>query len=295
MKTSASVRTVVPTLALALAASAACAGVTSIDLSQYQLAGQFPLPSAASEASAVTFNWDTGTLFVLGDEGDAVVEVSTTGVQLSVMSLSGFDDTEGLTYTGGGQFVITEERLQDAYQFTYTGGGNAVRNTLPTASLGPTVGNIGIEGISYDPANGHFIAVKEKSPQQVLDVQIDFNASSATVADLFVPALGVLDLSDVQVLGTVPSLVGTPDGDNLLVYSQESSLLMEVTRAGVILSTFNFAALAGDAEGVTIDSNGVIYVVGEAPEMFVLVPVPAPGAMALLAVAGLTGARRRRR
>ncbi len=281
-------------LAVAALLASPVSVLAQLDLSQYQLAGRFPLPGTASEASAVTFNWDTGTLFVLGDEGDAVVEVSTTGVQLSLMSLTGFDDTEGLTYIGAGQFVIGEERLQDVYQLTYAAGGSAARAALPTASLGPTVGNIGIEGFSYDPRTGRYVAVKEKDPQQVLDAAVDFGAGTASVSDLFVPSLGVLDLSDVQVLATVPSLLGTADEDNLLIFSQESSMLLEVTRTGQVLSQFDFAALASDAEGVTIDSNGVIYVVGEAPEMFVLTPIPGPSGVLVLAGAALFAGRRRR-
>lgn len=285
-------------LSKALALSALMAlpvsALAQLDLSQYQLAGRFPLGSAASEASAVTFNWDTGTLFVVGDEGDAVVEVSTSGAQLSTMSLTGFDDTEGLTYIGGGQFVIVEERLQDVYRLTYAAGGSAARSALPTASLGATVGNVGIEGISYDPRTGRYVAVKEKMPQQVLDTSIDFAAGMASVSELFVPNLGVLDLSDVQVLATVPSLLGTADEDHLLIFSQESSMLLEVTRTGQVLSQFDFSALASDAEGVTIDANGVIYIVGEAPEMFVLTPVPGPSAVVVLAGAALFSSRRRR-
>ena len=91
----------------------------SIDLGQYTLAHTYALPViAAEEASAITYNWDTDSLFVLGDEGDALVEVSKTGVQLSVMTLTGFADTEGLTYVGGGKFVLTEERLRDAFRLT---------------------------------------------------------------------------------------------------------------------------------------------------------------------------------
>ncbi len=270
------------------------AAFAQLDLGQYQLSSRVPLPGSASEASAVTYNWDTGTLFVVGDEGEAIVEVSTSGVVLSTMSLTGFDDTEGLTYTGNGRFVIGEERLQDVYQLTYTAGGSVARGSLPAASLGPTVGNIGIEGFSFDPRDGHFIAVKEKDPQRVLDATVDFGAGTAVVADLFTPSLGVSDLSDVQVLATVPSFLGTADENNLLIFSQESALLLEVTRSGQVLSQFDFSALAGDAEGVTIDSNGVIYIVGEAPELFVLRPIPAPSAVLLLTGAALFTSRRRR-
>ncbi|MDV7389995.1 SdiA-regulated domain-containing protein, partial [Arthrospira platensis SPKY1] len=95
------------------------------------------------------------------------MEVDKTGRQLSVMTLSGFDDTEGITYVGSGRFAVTEERLQDAYLLTYSAGGSVSRASLPTASLGDTVGNVGVEGLSFDPVSGGFVFVKERAPQAV--------------------------------------------------------------------------------------------------------------------------------
>jgi uncharacterized protein YjiK len=254
-------------------ASAASAQVTSVNLAEYTMTAVVDLPAAqASEASAVAFNWDTGTLFILGDEGDAIAEVTAAGALVSSMALTGFDDTEGLTYTGNGTFVLVEERLQAAYRFVYTPGASIDRSALPSASLGATVGNVGLEGIAYDPRTGAFIVVKEKTPQLVRQATIDFAAASAVVTDLFTPALGVLDLSDVAVLATVPTLAGTPDQDNLLIFSQESALLLEVSRSGEVLGQFNFAPYSTSAEGVTIDANGVIYICDETPRLFVLTP-----------------------
>ena len=271
-----------------LAPATAMAAAPNIDLGMYKLVGTYALPAIpASEASAVTYNWDTDTLFVLGDEGDALVEVSKTGAQLSVMTLTGFDDTEGVTYTGNGQFVLTEERLQDAYQMTYVGGGSVDRSALLTSDLGPTVGNIGVEGISYDPLSGDFVYVKERLQQEVNHAQIVFGAAGTTavVNSLFVPDLGTSDLSDVQLLSIVPGLQGGDDADNLLIYSQESEILLEVDQAGSILSQFDFSSITDDAEGVTIDFDNTIYVVGEAPAMYVLQPVPLPAAAWLFASA----------
>lgn len=140
--------------------------------------------------------------------------------------------------------------------------------------------------------------MKEKTPQAVYQTAISFAlpiGPDINPPNLFDPTLlGVSDLSDVQVLATVPSLIGTASEDNLLIYSQESRLLMEVTRAGSILSSFDFSLIANDAEGVTIDAAGNIYVVGETPEMYVLTPIPAPGSLALFSATGLIATRRRR-
>ncbi len=289
--------------AVLLAPALAGAQVASLDLGNYRLTRQLALPAGpASEASAVTWNWDRDSLFVVGDEGNAIVEVDRNGTLLGSMSLSGFDDTEGLTYIGGGRFVVVEERLQDAYVLTYTAGGAISRSSLASASLGVTVGNVGLEGISYDPSTGQYIVVKEKTPQQVNAATINFGtgaSGTANVTSLFNPAsLGLSDLSDVQVLSTVldPS---SADYGNLLIYSQESARLLEVSRTGTVLSMYSLAGITDSAEGVTIDRNGTIYIVDEGPNMYVLtptpVPLPAAAWLLLSGVAGLAGFGRRKK
>jgi hypothetical protein len=282
---------------VSLLTSASFGVITSVNLANYQLDAVYSLPAGpASEASAVTFNPDTGTLFVLGDEGDDLVEVDLQGNEVSNMSLSGFDDTEGLTYIGNGQFVLAEERLQDLYRLTYTPDGSVSRNTLPSVSVGTTIGNQGIEGVSFDPVSSKYYAVKEKDPQAVYELVIDWDTLSINVSSLFTPNLSLLDLSDVQILSTVPSLVGTADQNNLLIYSQESRRLLEVAPDGSILSSFELTGV-GDAEGVSIDHDGTIYIVGETPALYVLKPVPEPAsvATALLGLLALKPRRNNRR
>lgn len=268
----------------------------AFSLSNYQLTSSYVIPKAsASEVSAVTWNWDTDTLFVVGDGATSVLEINKQGQALSSMSITGFADTEGLTYIGGNQFVIAEERLQDVSLFTYVAGGSVARSGVSSLSIGPTIGNIGIEGISYDRLSGNYITVKEKTPQAVYGTSLSFANSTISVSNLFDPiSLGVGDLSDVQALSNFTSLIGTSQQDNLLIYSQESARLLEVTRSGQVLSSINLGSIDANIEGVTIDSNGVIYLVNDvagtnaSPNfLYVLTtPVPEPQTHALM-LAGL--------
>src|SRR5262245_47927312 len=143
--------------------------VTSVDLSTYVRIGRFDLPEPtrtahppnsllAQEASAVTYDWDTDTLFVVGDGGTSVVQVTKIGQMIDSMTLApgpspqgtDFFDTEGITYVGAGKFVLMEERDRQANLFTYVAGGILHKTDAQTVKLGTTVGNIGLEGVSYD-------------------------------------------------------------------------------------------------------------------------------------------------
>ena len=156
-----------------------------VDLSRYVRVGRYNLPEPtrttppdstsllAQEASAVTYDWDTDTLFVVGDGGTSVVQVSKTGALIDSMTLAPgsspqgteFYDTEGVSYVGGGKFVLTEERYRQVNLFTYVAGATLHRADVQTVKLGTTIGNIGLEGVTYDPTTGHYIFVKEKEPE----------------------------------------------------------------------------------------------------------------------------------
>ncbi len=266
------------------------AQVSSVDLSSYSLTGTYLLPPGdfsqnpavinAHEASAVTYNWDSNTLFVVGDEGGNIVEVSLTGDLISKMAIFGFNDPEGLTYVGNGKLVLVEERNRDVYEINYAANTFLFKNSNLAIDLGNFVDNIGLEGISYDPRDNSYITVKEKSPQEVNLNTLDFTNNTASTSSLFDPALlSVADLADVQVLATVDSLDGTADENNLLIFSQESSLLLKTDRNGNVLGQFDFSGISSSAEGVTIDQQGTIYIVaenGSDPTLYVLSPPDEP-------------------
>lgn len=277
-----------------------------VDLSTYVRVGRYDLPvpngsnapvrsQLAEEVSAVTYNKDTDTLFIVGDEGTSIVQISKTGALIDSMSLASnaFDDTEGLTYVGNGQFVMIEERSRSAILFTYEADGTLTRDETQIVKLGTTVGNIGLEGISFDPLTDGYIIVKEKDPTSVFQTDVDFDAGTATngspstenATNLFNPAgLGVVDIADVFALSNVDS-----GDDTILILSQESARILEVDRAGNILSVMNLFSGTSDIsaveqghEGITMDDDGFIYVVSENggglgnPQVWVYAPATDP-------------------
>lgn len=317
------------TVALAALVSIAAQAATSLDLGNYRVSGTYGLDVLAGtsggisglEASAVAYARDRGSLFFVGDEGTGVVEVSLTGQTLGKMAFdwtgtgSTKHDTEGLTYLGGGVLVVGEERLFDAYRFNYVNGGTARLADAAVSLSDANVGNNGMEGISYDPRGaGSFVAIKQQDPQDILAGNLSFAAGLAGVSNvttLFDPALmGLATLSDVQTLSPVDALAGTAAADNLLVLSLGSRKLVEVTRTGQVLSSFDLSGVLPQnaIEGVTVDEKGTIYLVAEQIQDGILPPnpqsqlivltaaVPEPETWGMmLAGLGLLGAAARRR
>jgi uncharacterized protein YjiK/2',3'-cyclic-nucleotide 2'-phosphodiesterase (5'-nucleotidase family) len=280
-------------------------GATAIDLSTYVRVGRFglpeptrtPLPAGTAshnllcqEASAVTYNWDTDTLFISCDGGRSVTQVSKTGQLIDTMSLdlqtgapqgTAFYDPEGITYIGGGQFVMSEERDQQLVKFTYVAGTTLTRANSQTVDLGPFDDNTGTEGLSWDPPSSDFICLKEKAPIGVFRTSVNFTAGTSSIAppsvgneasNLFnTSLLGMTDVADVFAFSNIPSMVGQPQADNLLIVGQENARIVNISRSGSILSTLNLTADVGDAisaadmqhEGITMDRVGNIYVVNE--------------------------------
>jgi uncharacterized protein YjiK/methionine-rich copper-binding protein CopC len=278
---------------------------SSFDLANYVQTGRYSLPVGtglnllAEEASAVTYNKDTDTLFVLGDGGTSIVQVSKKGVLIDSMVLAQdaakpqgtyFYDPEGLAYLGNGKFALVEERYRQVNEFTYVANTTLPANTLTaagvrTVKLGTTIGNIGIEGVSYDPMTGGFIAVKESGPSGVFQTSLDFalgsasNGSATTVdsVNLFDPTkTGLSAHNDVFALSNIlPNTA--PDYSHIMILSAPDGKIVKMDRTGKLLGTLVVGAAAQN-EGMTMDAAGNIYVVSEVgggagrPELLVFSP-----------------------
>jgi hypothetical protein len=312
---------------VALIATTAAPAMAALDLSTYSVALQTGLDF--DEASGVAFNYDKNVLFVIDDEGDDAAEFSLAGLKLTADKFqSNYRDLEGVTYIGNGQYVMADERTETLalIQAVTTGTIGGLPSTVYTGTSqarkyaingGANIGNNGLEGVAYDPSTGQFFGVRQGGgggiTQAVYQVGVTFGTpTTGTTSQPFDPAsLGLGTLSDVAVLAADPNLAQTDYYTNLLLLSLGSRKLVEVTRTGQLLSSFDLSGLQIQTiEGVTLDRSGNIYLVGETggvtpgdastSGLVVLsrtaaaVPEPASWAM-LIAGFGLVGGMARRR
>jgi len=298
----------------------------TLNLGSYVRVGRYNLPEPTrtalppgtaahnllcQEASGVTYNWDTDSLFITCDGGRSITQVSKTGALIDTMSLdlqsgapqgTAFYDPEGITYIGNGEFVFSEERDRQLVKFTYAAGTTLTRANSKTVDLGTFDDNTGTEGLSWDPLTDGFIVLKEKTPIGVFQTTVDFEAGtasngSATTANstnLFdTTLLGLTDVADVFAFSNLPAMSGQPQEGNMLLLGQENARVLNIDRNGVISSTLNISADPGDTissvnmqhEGITMDRAGNIYIVNENgggdinyPQLWVYAPSSAENA-----------------
>ena len=285
---------------------------SSFELANYVQTGRHSLPVGsgtnllAEEASAVAYNKDTDTLFVVGDGGTSITQVTKQGVLIDSMTLAQdatkpqgtyFYDPEGLAYIGGGKFVLVEERYRQFNEFTYTPNTTLPSNIatgagVRTAKLGTTIGNIGIEGLSFDPMTGGFLAVKESAPLGVFQSTVNFalgtasNGSATTdnSVNLFDPALiGMSAINDVFSMSNILTSTA-PDYSHLLILSAPDGKIVKMDRAGKLIGSLVVGATAQN-EGMVMDTAGNIYVVSEIgggagrPELLVFSPTRSSSAV----------------
>lgn len=219
------------------------------------------------EASDLAYNRQTNTLFSVMGKNPFLVELSLQGDVLRKMPLNGWNNPEGLTMMEDGVMGIVDERMHTLTLVRIDATTRQLNMAdYPTYDLGPSKDqNKAFEAITWDKRNGQLILGEERPPalftwksdgSQTLSGSKQKQASSE------------LDMRNLSALAIDPRT------GHMLALSADSHLLMELDEKGEQVS---FMTLLGGfnglkntiprAEGVTMDDNGVLYVVSE-PNLF---------------------------
>ncbi|MNZ86113.1 SdiA-regulated [compost metagenome] len=252
----------------AVAPAARAAGIW---LPDYRLARETTLPGLEQdETSGLTWNPLTDTLFTVTGKRPKLVELSRDGQVLRSIELVGFSDTEAVEALDDGRLAIVDERHHLLAVFRLEPGvqrldlADTTRYDLGFADAG----NKGFEGLAWNPRSRRLLLAKERDPLGLFSLPLP----AAADAGVTLEALPSADLP----LRDLSSLTVDPRSGRTLLLSDESRLLLELDEQGKPLS---FLSLSGgrnglgdgiqQAEGVTMDAQGNIYLVGEPNRFYV--------------------------
>lgn len=227
-----------------------------------------PLPGMEKdEASDVTYNPQTKTLFAVMGKNPFLAELSLQGDVLRKMPLVGWSNPEGVAYMEDGLLAITDERKHTLSIVQVDAHTQALnRKDFPEYDLGPSKNqNKGFEAVVWDPRNQQLVLGEERPPA-LFTWKSD--GSQSLKGDKQIHVSNELDLRNLSALAIDPRT------GHMLVLSADSHLLLELDEKGDQVS---FMTLLGGfnglndtiprAEGVTVDEAGNIYLVSE-PNLF---------------------------
>ncbi|MBI2449243.1 SdiA-regulated domain-containing protein, partial [Candidatus Pacearchaeota archaeon] len=255
----------------------------AFDLGKYlRVINNSQLTDLTADSSDVAYQRINNTLFVVRNTigSETIYELYKNGSLLRTITLSGFEDTEGITYvrttnTGNHTFAIVEERRANMSLIflndtgTNYAVGNGIKYDLGLGNLG----NTGLEGITYDSSRDLYYIVKEKNTKEVYQVNISqspvnvtflFNATQVFNGSLNPGSAVAANLSDLA------GIFYDNNTDTLFILSQETQTIANVYLNGSIIANRSVALnsnsnMNNDApEGLTFDIYGdTMYVVGE--------------------------------
>lgn len=220
------------------------------------------------EASDVSYDASSKTLYSVMGKNAFLAELSLTGDVLRKIPLVGWSNPEGVAVLGNGLLAIVDERQHLLTMVTVTPETKSLNIAdFPKFDLGPSVDqNKAFEGVAWDARNQQ-ILLGEERPPALFSWKSD--GSAVLKGDKQkLPDTGNLIMRNLSALH-VDQKTG-----HLLALSAESHLLLELDEKGNKVSFMSLIrGLNGldktipRAEGVTMDDEGTLYMVSE-PNLF---------------------------
>jgi len=218
--------------------------------------------------SGIAYSGETNLLYGVLNFPASILEIDLDGNLVRTITLTNFDDTEGIVHIGGNQFAVTEERNRRIVFVTI--GSNTTNVNFPgngfvTFNDSGTGDNFGFEGLAYDASNDVLYIGREG------DSDNNNTGTEPKVYELSNP-LGQIGntVNPVEAFTNLPScnnfdiggLAFTSAG-TLLLMSDNCSTIWELDAAsGNELSSKSITGFI-QPEGITVLNDNEIWVVGE--------------------------------
>lgn len=219
------------------------------------------------EASDLTYNPQTKTLFSVMGKNPFLVELNLQGDVLRKMPLNGWSNPEGVAMLENGLMAVVDER-QHTLTIVKVDATTQQLNKADFTSydLGPSKNqNKAFEAVTWDKRTQQLVLGEERPPA-LFTWKSD--GSQSLTGDKQKLASKELDMRNLSALAVDPRT------GHLLVLSADSHLLLELDEKGdqvsfmTLLGGFNgLKDTIPRAEGVTMDEDGNLYVVSE-PNLF---------------------------
>jgi uncharacterized protein YjiK len=229
----------------------------------------------AKNASGLTYNSETGTLFSVTNRPPAIFEITTQGELIRVIPLRGASDPEGITHLRANLFLIADEATKKIHLVEIYAGQSEL-NLLETPQLQLSLDfahNLGYEGISWDGRSQRLFLTKEKRPMRVLVIEgllqtLETKDFNLRVTEWKSPRASTLFMTDLS------SLTFHEPTGNLVLLSDESKLIVEYSSDGYPVGIMplwrgwhGLRRSVPQAEGIAFGTDRTLYVVSE-PNLF---------------------------
>ncbi len=240
----------------------------------YSVGKPITIDGIKDNLSGLSYQPETDHLFAVLNNPEQLIELTKQGDIVRRIDLDGFIDTESVAYLGQNQFVVTEERRQKLIFFTIDEKTERVKysDSKHLHMNWARLDNNAMEGLAWSPHYGFFILQEE--PPMILNHMTDETDRDITQVDVeklnqTLPEL-VKDFAGI-------SLFYIEQSPYLLVLSEASHELNLINLNGNTLSKqslkkgiFNLWPIMKQPEGVTVDNDGNIFIVGEPNQLLTL-------------------------
>lgn len=245
----------------------------SLNLHQYKShSPPVTLKDIDSNASGLTYNPETNTLFAIINNPEKILEIDTEGNTLRDISLQGFEDTEAITYIGNNHYVIAEERKRSVVIVNIIPHTKTlIRSQQRSLSLPRSrVNNKGLEGIASDPITNRLYISNQKKPRELIQldgfIENTLHLSISYPWNLEEEPLGAEDISGLYFDHRL---------NNILLLSNESKQLVEANLQGEVISKLdlsdnnsNLTVTVPQPEGIALGANNTLFILSEPNLLF---------------------------